>query len=172
MRICSLYREFSAVLQDPCQYHLINSPKYIFSDFKKVHPTFSPLSKISQDNFAYEFRNKKNKVFFNLLSEVSILHSSYRNLCNILEQIDRYFSFQLLLSIAECNLNVLINMYFAIFGGYYKPEDKTKYPQSPTDILNDFIWGMYYLIRFFAISLFASFVVNEVCMNCIYIIFH
>lgn len=97
-----------------------------------------------------------------LLGEISRVHTAFRRLCDLVDATDKYFSFQLLLSIAECNLNVLINMYFAIFGGYYKPEDKEKFPQSTVDILNDFIWGMYYLIRFFGMTLFASITITEV----------
>lgn len=94
-----------------------------------------------------------------------IIFDAFKSMCDSLQVINQYYSPLLLISIACCNLNALLNLYFAIFGGYSKPEDKEKSPQTSIDILNNFMWACYYFLRFFFVALFAELVTSEVNYN-------
>lgn len=98
-----------------------------------------------------------------LRREIFLILNAHKTMCHTLQIIKQYYSPLLLVSIACCNLNVLLNLYFAIFGGYIKLLDKSKYFQTSSDIINNFMWGSYYFLRFFAVALFAELVTSEVC---------
>lgn len=120
--------------------------RLINESVSKLNPG-SYFHKVSYENMALE--------------KVKTLKKAHKKLFLILGQINNYFNVPLLFSVGCGFTNVLLNFYYAIFGGFESFSNKS--PKKNTyDVFNDLIWAGYYFLRLVFICMMADGVLSEV----------
>ncbi|RLZ02224.1 Gustatory receptor 29 [Cephus cinctus] len=93
-----------------------------------------------------------------------VLRDAHQRLCDTLDWMNEGFQVQVLFSVCGCFLNLLVNIYFLLRGGYSVRALTEIWPfESLGNIhpLKNTSWGIYYIIRFVAIAVMASRTTSE-----------
>lgn len=78
-------------------------------------------------------------------------------------KLNKLHGFQLMIILSGLSLNVLFGFYFSIFGGFTKNSNKTSINfQRISNITNEILWSLYYLVRFVFICVVAAIVTEKV----------
>lgn len=88
--------------------------------------------------------------------EVSNLRTAHELLSKLAERTNESYDVQLLLGCCTAGLNILLNLYYSIFGGFDAPD------RVFWDVIENVTWSGYYFCRFVLICLFVHKLVKEV----------
>ncbi|KAJ8965616.1 hypothetical protein NQ314_004007 [Rhamnusium bicolor] len=98
-----------------------------------------------------------------VLNKLSRIRKSYRVLNESCAQLNSLYKIQFLAILGSLTLNVLFNLYFAIFGGFTRDTSTTDLEaQQVSSSMNDVIWSVYYFGRFLLVCTAAGQLMEEV----------
>lgn len=86
-------------------------------------------------------------VEYKMADDILVLRNAHRILSDLTVKINQHYNVRLLLSLYCCITNMLINTYFAIFGGYGTSRAETS-GNSVRETITAITWSIYYLQRF------------------------
>jgi hypothetical protein len=97
-----------------------------------------------------------------LSAKIVVLKECRHVLCDVSDRLNQIYNGQLFVSLSSLFVNVLLNLYFAIFGGFAQPATQHVNAQMLPSVVNSLTWSLYYFLRFAFICATADALVNEV----------
>lgn len=141
----NIYNNFSATC---CELQFISICYLILSRFRLLHQSLD--------------RDSTNIKLRNLSSKISVLKDCHHDLCESITTLNQLYNGQLFISLSSLFVNILLNLYFAIFGGFTQPATRFILTQNPTNVINSVLWSIYYFIRFLSICVVADILIDKV----------
>lgn len=96
-----------------------------------------------------------------MADDVLVLRNVHRILTNLTVNVNQHYNVRILLSLCCCIINMLINTYFAIFGGYGTSNADTD-GNNVRETVTAIVWSVYYLQRFIFICTASEMICKEV----------
>lgn len=101
------------------------------------------------------------------LKSILDLRDCHHKLCECCGHLNNLYNIQLLITLTNCVINALLNIYFAIYGVFFTSiqEGNIGNELDVNNVMKKTIWVLFYFIRFADICAIAETLSNEVCFD-------
>lgn len=155
----NVYNNFTAFC---CELQFCSIAWLVFTRFSLVHCKLRKIQNSVRNSSCSVVISNNRQSDVQFLSDLFVLKHCQHYLCDICEKLNLFFGPVFIVSVSSLFVNVLLNLYFAIFGGFEKLATNEVIAQPLSSVLNSVGWSLYYFVRFVLLCTAAQLVSEKV----------